>query len=197
MSDSALRTGALVAGAALLLFVFAKTPGRSAAMSLPRSAPVRVEISDAHISVPIMQVGMASDGSVAVPPLRRAMTAGWYSRGPSPGENGAAVIVGHVDSATGPGAFLRLHEAEDGDQIKVIRKDGSVAVFEVVDTQQASKKHFPANRVLGSVHDPELRLITCAGQFNWSKHSYDDNLIVYARLIAIRNSPHSRSLHHV
>jgi sortase (surface protein transpeptidase) len=195
--DSAIKTGALIAGAVVLLFIVVKAPGRSAALSLPRSAPVRVEISDAHISVPIMQVGRAEDGSVAVPPLRRAMTAGWYSRGPSPGENGAAVIVGHVDSVTGPGAFLRLHEATEGDEIKVTRKDGSVAVFDVDHTQESSKKDFPANRVLGSVHDPELRLITCAGRFNWVKHSYDDNLIVYARLVAIKNAPHSRSLRRV
>jgi len=64
VADSALKTGALVAGAVVLLFAFAKAPGRSAALSLPRSAPVRVEISDADISVPIMWVGRAEDGSV-------------------------------------------------------------------------------------------------------------------------------------
>ena len=42
------------------------------------------------------------------------------------------------------------------------------------------KKRFPARRVY---LEDGLRLVTCGGEFDWKKHSYRDNIIVYASLV--------------
>lgn len=176
----------LVAGAALLAFGFTKVPDKRPAPRLGRSAPVRVEVGGAKINAAVMAVGERSDGGLAVPPLSRSQTAGWYRRGPSPGEPGSAVIVGHYDSRTGPAAFYRLDKVEEGDDIKVVRRDGTVAVFEADRVQHVAKTAFPRARVLAAVRDAELRLITCGGRFDFTKHSYTDNLIVYAHLVSAK-----------
>ena len=40
--------------------------------------------------------------------------AGWYDQGPRPGQPGPAVILGHVDSKTGPAVFYQLRDAAAG-----------------------------------------------------------------------------------
>jgi hypothetical protein len=46
--------------------------------------------------------------------------------------------------------------------------------------EQVSKNSFPADKVY---LEDGLRLITCGGNFDWDKHEYRDNVIVYATLV--------------
>ena len=48
---------------------------------------------------------------------------------PRPGELGAAVIAGHVDSVSGPGVFFRLNLLRPRNLILVRRADHSLAVL--------------------------------------------------------------------
>jgi hypothetical protein len=48
------------------------------------------------------------------------------------------------------------------------------------------KATFPARIVYGPVDYPGLRLITCGGSFDHSRHSYRDSVVVYARLTGSR-----------
>jgi hypothetical protein len=145
-----------------------------------------VDVPRVGIHSRLLRVGLERDGSVAVPPLSRAQLAGWFDRGPSPGERGPAVLVGHVDSRKGPAAFFRLARLRPGDTVEVARADGTVAAFTVDSVERVSKKHFPTQRVYGDLRFAGLRLITCGGDFNG--HSYVDNTIVYAHLAAGRRS---------
>ncbi|MBG0831868.1 class F sortase [Planomonospora sp. ID67723] len=147
---------------------------------LPRSAPVRLSIPAIKLSAPITTVGVDGDGVVQVPPLNRPQQAGWYKHGPTPGELGPAVILGHVDTTTGPAVFARLGELAKGDAITVTRKDGSTATFTVTSISKVAKKNFPTRRVYGPLDYPGLRLITCDGDFDTRTRSYTDNMIVYA-----------------
>ena len=106
--------------------------------------------------------------------------AGWYDRSPPPGATGPAVIAGHIDSVRGPAVFYRLSLLRPGDRVYVRRADGSVAVFGVTRVGLYLKDHFPTAEVYGSVPGPELRLITCGGTFDWARHSYLSNVVVYA-----------------
>ncbi|WP_241832795.1 class F sortase [Amycolatopsis sp. CB00013] len=110
------------------------------------------------------------------------MQAGWYEPGPAPGQTGPAVIVGHVDGASQPGIFYRLHELAPGDRVTVERADGSVVTFVVRRTIHAPKDRFPTKEVYGRTAGPELRLITCGGSFDRAARSYRDNVIVFAQL---------------
>jgi hypothetical protein len=162
-------------------------PGSVFADPLGFSPPVHIDIAEAGIHADLLKVGLDSDGSLGVPPLGQAQKAAWYDKGPAPGQAGPAVIDAHVDSSETKdyrGAFYNLGEVLPGEQIDVTRADHSVAVFTVDSVQQAAKDQFPTSRVYGSVSYAALRLITCGGDFDYSKRSYVDNTIVYAHMSA-------------
>lgn len=113
--------------------------------------------------------------------------AGWFSLGPRPGQPGPAVIAGHVDSRDGPAVFYRLHELASGDEVIVRRADGTTIRFTVTGAASYAKDAFPTDSVYGPVPGPELRLITCGGQFDRSRQQYRDNVVVYAAAGPIRS----------
>ena len=127
-----------------------------------------------------MSLGLNGDSSVEVPPLEKDDRAGWYEPAPSRGRR-AAVILGHVDSAAwGPGVFFDLGAMEQGDEVSVTRADGTVAVFAVDRVERHPKDDFPTIEVYGNTEEPELRLITCGGDFDSGARSYEDNVVVFA-----------------
>ena len=131
-----------------------------------------------------MKLGRDADGTVQVPPLAAHNLAGWYRYGPSPGQRGPAVILGHVDSATGISVFYYLKNLHAGDTVDVTLADGTVAAFAVDGLQKVAKDAFPTASVYGKSGDPSLRLITCGGPFDQATGHYTDNIIVYAHLVS-------------
>jgi sortase (surface protein transpeptidase) len=153
------------------------------ATPLSRSAPVKIQIPAILVSAPVMEVGQNSDGSVQVPPLGIHNLTGWYNKGPTPGQMGASVILGHVDSNRGISVFYYLKDLIHGDQIRVTLADGSVANFVVDGLEKVTKTTFPTSNVYGTVPYPGLRLVTCGGPFDGTSGHYLDNIIVYAHLV--------------
>jgi sortase (surface protein transpeptidase) len=141
--------------------------------------PVRIEIPSIAVRAPIIRLGLNPDRTLEVP--TDFGDTGWWSGGARPGENGPAVIVGHVDSKTGPAVFYRLSELRPGAKVVVVRSDGSRARFTVQGSERYPKDEFPTARVYGRTDGPTLRLITCGGAFDSSIGHYEDNTIVYAR----------------
>lgn len=161
----------------------ASAPADPTGAPLPASQPVSIAIPAIKVSAPIRPVGLNRDGTLEVPPLSIPNLTGWYRYGPTPGQVGPAVIVGHVDSAAnGPSVFFRLGTLKAGDTVRVTRADSSVATFQVLSTHEYSKDAFPTNDVYGAIDYPGLRLITCGGRFDASTGNYVDNIVVYARL---------------
>ncbi|MCZ7418757.1 class F sortase [Verrucosispora sp. WMMA2121] len=151
---------------------------------LPRAAPTRIDIPRIGVRAGIMALGTNPDGTVQVPPLDQAMLAGWYEPGPSPGERGNAVIVGHVDSAAiGPAVFFSLGALRPGDTVSVERADGRTATFRVDSVASYPKDAFPTEQVYGPSERPGLRVVTCGGQFDEATGDYPDNVIVFATLL--------------
>ncbi|MFF4807912.1 class F sortase [Micromonospora chersina] len=150
---------------------------------LPRSTPTTISIPRIGVQAEIMTLGLNPDGTAQVPPLEQAMKAGWYSPGPSPGEEGNAVIVGHVDSAKlGPAVFFNLGALGKGDTISIAREDGSAVTFTVTEVKSYPKTAFPTELVYGPSATPGLRVVTCGGAFDESSHSYVDNVIAFASM---------------
>ena len=112
------------------------------------SVPVSLDIPAIGLSVPLSQLGLNADGTVEVP--TDVQQPGWFDQGPSPGQLGAAVILGHVDSYQGPGVFFALRTLLEGDQVNVTLADGTVAHFAVYTVVQYDKTGFPA----ALVYDP-------------------------------------------
>jgi sortase (surface protein transpeptidase) len=143
-------------------------------------APVRLVIPAIGVATALDRLGLEAGGEMAVPgDFGRA---GWFAEGPAPGQVGPAVIAGHVDSKTGPAVFYRLRELRPGDQVRVVRADGSRLRFVVEEARSYPKDRFPTDAVFGPVPAATLRLITCAGTFDRARGSYRDNLVVFARL---------------
>ncbi|WP_241895845.1 class F sortase [Jatrophihabitans sp. GAS493] len=133
----------------------------------------------------MQQLGLASDGSVQVPPLGRDSHAGWYKYSPTPGQVGPAILLGHVDSAKyGPGVFFKLGNLRQREQVSITRADNTVAVFAIERVVEYPKAHFPTYEVYGNLDHAGLRLITCGGRFDPKAKSYEDNIVVYASLIS-------------
>ena len=142
--------------------------------------PVRLQIPAIDVSTPLVKLGRLPDGSLEVP--KDWDTAGWYDKGPRPGQPGPAVILGHVDSRTGPAVFYQLRALRPGDTVRVGLADGRVLVFRVQRVQRYPKDEFPTEAVYFPTLNGELRLITCGGEFDYAARSYRDNIVVYATL---------------
>jgi hypothetical protein len=74
--------------------------------------------------------------------------AGWFDGGPTPGQFGPALIVGHADTRTGRRSSTTA-QAEAGQRIEVLRADRSVAVFEVNSVEHFNKGKLPDPAVYG------------------------------------------------
>jgi hypothetical protein len=156
-----------------------------AGAALPPSPPSRIAIPTLDLRARVHPVGLDADGAIASPPMRRSDEAGWYEDGPSPGQHGAAVIVGHVDDTRGPAVFHDLSRLRPGDRVEVTRRDRRVAVFQVTTIREYDKSALPAE-VYGGFRRPELRLITCGGRWLGGDIGYADNLVVFAVLVDSR-----------
>ncbi len=128
------------------------------------------------------RLGLKPDGTVQIPPVEHPEQAGWYENGATPGERGAAVILGHVDGAGRKGVFYDLGRLRAGNPMSVTRVDGTVARFVVDSVELVAKNRFPSRRVYGPLDHAGLRLVTCGGTFDQRTGHYTSNVIVYARL---------------
>jgi Sortase domain len=144
------------------------------------AAPARLRIAAIGVDAAIERLGLNGDGTIEVP--RDPGEAGWYTDGLAPGEQGPAVILGHLDSATGPAVFWRLSSLKAGSEVVVAREDGSSATFSVQRVSSFPVDAFPTDQVYGATTDPELRLITCGGQYSLVQRRYLQNVVVFAVL---------------
>lgn len=150
-------------------------------ISVPRSVPTELTIPSLDISTRVGRVGLQPDHQVMVPTSVR--TASWFRLGPTPGEVGSAVILGHVDSYVGPAVFFLLRTLSVGASIKVVLANGVVTNFAVTKVVEYSKSNFPDQLVYGSHGTQSLQLVTCGGVFNHATGHYESNIVVFSHLV--------------
>lgn len=160
------------------------TPQAKPNAVIATSIPVSIDIPTSDTQSELISLGLRDDGTLEVPPDEPGAPAAWFNGSPTPGELGPAVIYGHVNATDGgPGVFADLRTLVKGDLIKVIRKNGTTAVFVADRGEQYSKAEFPTEKVYGNTDGAELRLITCDG-YDPKTGEFDDNYVVYAKLVA-------------
>jgi hypothetical protein len=147
---------------------------------LPKSAPAHLRVPAVEIDTSVDTVGKNPNGTLEVPEDYKI--AGWYRFGPTPGEQGPSIMVGHVDNHKGLGVFWRLRELKPGQIIEVKRKDGKIAKFKVGSVKQFPQNSFPTEQVYGNIDHAGLRLITCGGNFSYITQRYSENTVVFASL---------------
>jgi hypothetical protein len=147
-----------------------------------RSAPVTLSIPSIGLTVPVGEVGLNSNDTIQPPD--NYQIPGWYRLGPSPGQRGSAIILGHVDTYKGPAVFYKLRTLKPGAQVNVTLADHVVTHFEVRQIAMYLKSDFPTELVYGSHGYSGLQLITCGGSFDPQTGHYLSNVVVYTALVS-------------
>lgn len=190
-----LLVGVVAIGVAVAAQVHAPQPSAAAAgstgggdgPSLARSLPVSVEIPSIGVSSNLLHLGLNADGTIQVPSVSTAADeAAWYKYSATPGQMGASVIEGHVDTHQGPAVFFRLGALRPGEHINVTLADGVTAVFRVTGVRQYSKMDFPSRAIYGASGYAALHLITCGGAFDYATGHYLSTTVVFASLTSSR-----------
>ncbi len=192
-----LLAGIVAIGVAVASQVHAPQPAAAAAgstgagygPSLARSLPVSVDIPAIGVSSDLLHLGLNRDGTIQVPSLSAATDeAAWYKYSATPGQRGASVIEGHVDTTQGPAVFFRLGALRPGEHIEVRLANGITAVFRVTGVRQYSKANFPAKIIYGASGYAALHLITCGGAFDYASGHYLSATVVFASLTSSRGA---------
>jgi hypothetical protein len=168
--------------------------GEAQGLSLRRSLPVSVDIPAIGVNSELLRLGVSSGGTIQVPSIyTRPSEAAWYKYSMTPGQIGASVIEGHVDSYQGPAVFFRLGALRPGNRVDVTLADGITAVFRVTGVREYTKSRFPAKSIYGATGYAALRLITCGGAFDYATRNYLSSTVVFAALISSRSAGHSQA----
>ena len=141
--------------------------------------PARIRVGSIEVDAPVVPVGVDNAGLMEVPEDVR--TIGWYRFGAAPGEDGSAVLSGHVDDRVqGRGAFFELVNTAAGDTVEVDTGDGSTLTYRVDSVRNFGKEELPLEEVFQRSGPPRLVLITCGGPFDRTTGSYQENIVVTA-----------------
>jgi LPXTG-site transpeptidase (sortase) family protein len=161
----------------------AARPASKSRKHLPPSMPTRLLIPKIEVDAPFTELTVGPSDQLQPPDADDVNLVGWYADGVTPGEKGAAIIAGHVDTTTAPAVFAGLSDLEKGDKFDVERADGRTARFVVDSAETFEKDDFPDQRVYADTPDAQVRLITCAGDYDHTAKDYTENLVVFAHLI--------------
>ncbi|MFC7490299.1 MULTISPECIES: class F sortase [unclassified Knoellia] len=143
------------------------------------TASFRVEIPEIDAVLPVVPVGVAEDGQMALPD--DPSTAGWYRFGPGPkDDSGAAVISAHVDSRDEVGPLARLNRLDRGDRI-VVTVDGTGVDYVVERVDQYAKTALDVDALFSRTGPARLHLVSCGGEWDPSARHYEDNVVAVAR----------------
>lgn len=140
--------------------------------------PTRLRIPALGIDGAVAALGVAANGEMDVP--RDAQTVAWYEYGPSPGQDGSAVLAAHVDYNGVPGIFFDLARLDAGDEVTVTFDGGRTRTFTVEERASVAKEVLPIDELFRRDGQPVLTLITCGGEFDAAARSYRSNIVVRA-----------------
>ncbi|MDH6136222.1 hypothetical protein P3T37_005641 [Kitasatospora sp. MAA4] len=154
---------------------------KSAPPGMSASPPTRIRIRAIRVEARVIPITLDTAGHLQPPPPDDDNVVGWYQGGVTPGQNGNAVMAGHVDNKHGLSVFYSLGRLHPGAEVEIERKDRTTAVFTIDAVEVYPKDHYPDDKVYGATSRSELRLITCGGHFS-KKTGYLGNVVAYAHL---------------
>jgi LPXTG-site transpeptidase (sortase) family protein len=130
------------------------------------------------INTVVQEVGLTEKGEMGSP--NNFTSVGWYKFGVKPGENGNAVIAGHLDTYTSSaGIFWNLNKLKSGDYLYVTDEYNKKMRFRVVKSEVYDAENAPLDKIFGLSGKPHLNLITCNGAWDLGKKSYNKRLVIF------------------
>lgn len=155
----------------------ARPATQAAAAASP--APTRFTITRLGIDMPVLPVGVARDGEMALP--RTPADVGWYEYGPRPGDpRGATVLAAHLDMpGYGTGPIAAIADLRRGDVI-LVRSGSTTSRYAVSDVRSIRKTQLDLGTLFARDGKPVLHVVTCGGTFDPEARRYDRNVVVTA-----------------
>lgn len=161
--------------------------------ALEGERPARLRIPKMGLDAAILPVGADASGAMIAPYVANShdpiwSSVYWWDLGFLPGQEGNAVIAGHINRPDGsPSTFTRLDRLVTGDHIEVITASGQSLTFLVTSKETPLiQEHDPGDpafiRVFGPSLTPNLNLITCWGE--WIGNAYNRRLVIHSSLVA-------------
>ncbi|WP_314212050.1 class F sortase [Pseudarthrobacter equi] len=142
-------------------------------------APTSISIAGTAIDMPVVPGGVSGEGAMELPDAFDR--AAWYRFGPAPGAaEGAAVIAGHIDTASDGAPFSALKSLPEGTAIRVGRDGSPDLTYRVVKVELMAKDRFDGGSLFRRTGPHELKVVTCGGRWLDERMDYSDNVIVTA-----------------
>jgi LPXTG-site transpeptidase (sortase) family protein len=151
-----------------------------AAAEVKYGLPVRLSIPKVKVDAAISYMGLTPSGEMDVPP--DLVTVGWYKFGTKPGEQGSAVIAGHLEGTEDLGVFIDLDKLRTGDMINVQNDRDETVSFVVRETRTYKQDERP-NEIFNKTDGSYLNLITCSGTWDNAKKRYSHRYVVFTEKV--------------
>jgi hypothetical protein len=148
------------------------------------SPPVRLLIPAIGVNASIEHVGITSTGNLSTAQKSPWDDVGWLSSGSYPGQDGSAVIDGHVDRPGGsPAVFWYLSDLQPGAQVSIVQANNHVINFRVTRVAYYPPSQAPLQSIFGDSSGKYLNLITCAGDWIPSQHQTTLRFVAYTEMV--------------
>lgn len=154
---------------------------KDAKASMTGVVPAGIKIPAINVEANVKKKGKNKNGNMKVP--QNYKNVGWYTAGAKPGEQGSAILAGHVDSQNGPAVFFNLKDLKKGDIIYINSQDGKQQTFKVYKKKAYSRNDAPINKIFGYTAAKTVKLLTCTGDFNYKADTHQKRLAVSAHLV--------------
>lgn len=148
---------------------------------MQRLIPETLMIPEIGVHATVEQVKNDPNGAMSVPV--HWTDVGWWSPGAAPGQDGDAVIDGHLDWYGVPEAvFYNLGQLKVGDEVDVLSQGNVSLRFKVTASTVVPSTADPAG-LWATTGPPRMTLITCAGDWVPSVGQYNQRLLVSASFV--------------
>lgn len=152
---------------------------------LDDTPPSRISVPDLNIDAAVISMDLGADGLLPVPDTGEVVA--WYSYGARLGQEGNAILAGHLDWNRTRGAFWSLRDAQPGQTITLTSSGGRTYDYRVDWARafpESSPEGLAALRYVAG--RATITLVTCTGRFDAKTRSYEDRHIVRATRVAHR-----------
>ena len=140
--------------------------------------PRVLRIPKLNLAARIRQVGSTLNNEPISP--KNTSDVGWYESSSKLGDEGAALLNGHLQGPTRPGIFRNIQTLEAGDKITVERGDGKIFTYVVSRTQTYSGGQIDMSAAINSIEPskPGLNLLTTLNKYSGT----DKRVLIFAVL---------------
>lgn len=162
-----------------------------AAEAISTGLPLRIRIPAIRVNAQVLAMGVTAEGKMDVPANRTQVS--WYKKGSRPGEEGTAVIGGHLELSGKLGIFWNLRKLQVGNVLYIVDEKGKLLTFRIRRREQYHVKNAPLDEIFLAQGGKYLNLITCAGKWDKKLGHYDERLVIFSEFVPEKELAETKS----